>query len=92
MFTDSTKLMSRFLILAFLAIAIAVGRIFITPRLTHIPSLEMSYEAFAHLFVGGLIGVSWYDWNDKRATLYGRIGWALALWELAWFMVQKLHA
>jgi hypothetical protein len=75
-----------------LATAFAVGRLFITPRLTHIPTWELDYEAWVHLFVGGLIGVSWFNWSDKQATLYGRIGWALAFWELGWFIVQKLHA
>lgn len=83
--------MKRWIIFT-LAAAVAVGRVFITPRLTHIPSPEMSYEAFVHLFVGGLIGVSWYDWHDKTATLYGRIGWGLAFWELGWFIVQKVHS
>jgi hypothetical protein len=80
--------MKRWIIFA-LAAAVAVGRIFITPRLTNIPSTEMSYEAFAHLFVGGLIGISWYNWHDEEATLYGRIGWGLAFWELGCFIVQK---
>jgi len=82
--------MKRWIVFSLTAL-IAIGRIFITPRLTHIPSPEMSYEAFAHLFVGGLIGISWYDWDDKLATLYGRIGWGLAVWELVWFIVQKMH-
>lgn len=82
--------MKRWIIFV-LAVATAVGRVFIVPRLTHIPSPELSYEAFAHLFVGGLIGVSWYDWDSARATLYGRIGWALAAWELGWFVAQKMH-
>ena len=70
---ERTGIVKRWIIFA-LAVAVAVGRIFIVPRLTHIPSPEMSYEAFAHLFVGGLVGVSWYDWHNKQATLYGRIG------------------
>jgi hypothetical protein len=82
--------MRRWIIFALAAAAGAV-RLFITPRLTNIPTWELDYEAWVHLFVGGLIGVSWYNWHDKRATLYGRIGWVLAFWELGCFIVQKLH-
>lgn len=79
-----------FLLLA--AVAIAVGRIFIVPRLTGIPSIEGSYEAVAHIIVGFLIIVPFYDRQEKvgPSTAYGIIGWALALWELGWFLVQKL--
>ena len=63
-----------------------VGRALITPRLTHIPSAELSYEAFAHLLCGGLIGVHLYDRSQK---VYGWLGWGIALWELGWFVVQK---
>jgi hypothetical protein len=63
-----------------------LGRAFIVPRLTHIPSPEMSYEAFAHLLCGGLIGVHLYDRSQK---IYGWLGWSLALWELGWFLAQK---
>lgn len=70
-------------------IGFALGRLLITPRLTHIPSPEMSYEAFAHLLCGGLIGVHLYDRTQK---LYGWLGWGLAFWELACFLVQKTLA
>jgi len=45
------------------------------------------------MLVGFLILVSWYDRRDAvgPAKLYGRIGWALASWELAWFLIQKLR-
>lgn len=82
--------MKKWIIFTLVAIS-AVLRVVITPRLTHIPTPELSYEAFVHLFVGGLIGISWYNWDNKQATLYGRLGWALAFWELGWFIVQK-HA
>ena len=68
------------------ALSIAVGRAFITPRLSHIPSPEMSYEAFAHLICGGLIGVHLYDRSQR---LYGYLGYGLAIWELVWFVIQK---
>ena len=75
-----------------LAAGIAVGRVFITPRLTNIPSIEGSYESAAHLVVGFLILVPFYDRAQKLgpSRLYGCIGWALALWELGWFLAQKL--
>lgn len=74
-------------VVVLLVVVTAVGRLFITPRLTHIPSAEMSYEAFAHLFCGGLIGVHLYDRTQK---LYGYMGWGLAFWELGCFLIQKL--
>lgn len=40
--------MKRGIVIAAVAFTLA-GRMFITPRLTHIPTIEMSYEAFAHL-------------------------------------------
>jgi hypothetical protein len=69
-----------------LTVVTALGRAFITPRLTHIPNPELSYEAFAHLFCGALIGIHLYDRSQK---LYGYLGWGLAFWELGWFVVQK---
>jgi hypothetical protein len=76
------------------AIAIALGRIFITPRLANIPTVEGGYEALAHLVVGFLIIVPFYDRKQwlGPSRLYGAIGWALALWELGWFIAQKLLA
>jgi hypothetical protein len=75
-----------------LAAAVALGRVFITPRLTAIPSAEGSYEAVAHLFVGFLILVPFYDPKQLLgpSKLYGYIGWLLGLWELGWFVMQKL--
>ena len=67
-------------------IATLVGRALITPRLTNIPTPELSYEAFAHLLCGGLIGVHLYDKSQK---LYGLLGWGIAFWELGWFVAQK---
>jgi hypothetical protein len=82
--------MNRIIICA-LAVLIAAGRTVITPRLTHIPSIEGSYEAAAHLVVGFLILVPAYDWHQKigPSRLYGALGLALALWELGWFLAQK---
>lgn len=50
-------------LLVFLAVCIAVARFFIP---AHPLSPHGSYEAFAHLFVGGLIGA----WLVSRRWLY----------------------
>jgi hypothetical protein len=87
--------MHTWLICSVAAIA-ALARIFITPRLANIPTIEGTYEALAHLFVGFLILVRFYDPDEFCAPskLYFWIGLALALWEAGWFLVQKigLHA
>jgi hypothetical protein len=71
----------------------ALGRIFISPRLTNIPTITGTYEAFAHMFVGFLILVWFYDRKELLGPtkLYGWIGLGLGLWEAGWFLVQKLH-
>lgn len=84
--------MKRFVIA--LSVAVAVGRVFIAPRLVSIPSVEGTFESIAHLFVGFLILVPFYD-PEKRlgpSKMYGWLGWLLALWEAAWFLIQKAHA
>jgi len=70
-----------------------LGRIWIAPRLTNIPSATGTYEALAHMFVGFLIIIPFYDGKQALgpSKLYGWIGWGLALWEAGWFAVQKLH-
>ena len=74
-----------------LAACVLTGRALIVPRLTHIPTIELSYETFAHLFVGFLIIVPWYDRKQVLgpSKLYGWIGWSLSIWELVWFLAQK---
>ena len=79
--------MKRYFVIA-AVVGIAVGRLFITPRLTHIPTPELTYEACAHLLCGGLIAIHLYDRSQK---LYGWMGWGIALWELACFVLQKSH-
>jgi hypothetical protein len=75
------------------AILFALGRIFITPRLTNIPTVTGTYESLAHLFVGFLILVPFYDRKEELgpSKLYGWIGWGLASGEAVWFAVQKIH-
>jgi hypothetical protein len=80
-------------LLLFVAALTAVGRIFITPRLTNIPTATGTYEAFAHMLVGFLLLVYFYD-RDQRlgpSKLYAWLGLGLGLWEAGWFLVQKLH-
>jgi hypothetical protein len=72
----------------------AVERFFVTPRLTNIPSVEGTYEALAHMLVGFLILVSFYDREQQLgpARVYGLLGWLLGGLELILFVVQKkLH-
>ena len=75
------------------AILTALGRIVIVPRLTNIPTTEGTFEALAHLFVGFLILVPFYDRKQELgpSRLYGWLGWILAFWELGWFVFQKAH-
>ncbi len=44
-----------------IAILIMGVRLTVAPRLTNIPTPEGSFEAFAHLIVGFMIIVRWYD-------------------------------
>ena len=75
-----------------LAALVALGRMWIVPRL-NVPTLEGTYEALAHMIVGFLILVPFYDPEDELgpSTFYGWLGWTLGLWELGWFLVQKFH-
>jgi len=83
------------------ALLFAVGRFFITPRL-NLPTVEGSYEAFSHLYVGYLFGaaVHWQMNNPKakyysyirfaiEKNLYFQVAILLSLLELVMFMVQK---
>ncbi len=90
--------MKRFLLLV-VTCALAVVRFHITPRL-NLPTSEGSYEACAHLFVGGLIGawliarnggVSTYAIVQRRQTAYicGVLALLLTVVELVCFLIQK---
>ena len=67
------------------AVGFAIGRFFITPRLD-LPTAEGSYEAFAHLFVGGCFGfsVGRRDWRPAIVAI------ALSLVELFAFIWEDL--
>lgn len=73
-------------VICLLSLAVVVGRCLITPRLD-LPTVEGSYEAFAHLFVGGLFGA--WAVNRKKSILFYAVG--ISLFELLAFLVQK-HA
>jgi hypothetical protein len=75
-----------------LVFLIATLRLFIVPRLTNIPTWELSYEALAHMIVGFLIGVAWYDKKQTvgPSKLYSKLGWGLATFELLMFLGQYI--
>lgn len=82
-------------ILGIVTLSIVVGRILIVPRLD-IPTTTGSYEAFAHLFVGALIGAWWRDREVSKLlgwyqgiTPYGSLAIALTMLEVIIFVVQK---
>lgn len=81
------------IILISFAVAAALGRVVITPRLVNIPTIEGTFEALAHLLVGFLILVPFYDGKQSAgpSKTYGWIGWGLAFWEAGWFAFQKIH-
>lgn len=83
-----------FLVVLLMSLFVVVGRFLIEPRLD-LPTSEGTYEALAHLFVGGLIGV-WFVRRGTRAETidsYGRdcgyLAIALSAFELVFFLVQK---
>ena len=80
----------RFVIGA-VALAFVIGRLFITPRLATVPSVEGAYEAAAHIFVGFLVLVALYDRRQVLgpSRLYGLIGLAITAWEGALFFIQR---
>ncbi len=71
------------LALLLVAIGFGVARFYMP---THALSPHGSYEAFAHLFVGGLIG-AWLATKDK---FYGWLALALSVLELVAFTVGRL--
>lgn len=80
----------RGVVIGILSLLCLLGRVFITPRLA-LPTIEGTYEALAHLLVGFLIIVRFYDPTEiiGPTRIYGWIGWGLTAWEAGWFLVQK---
>lgn len=76
--------------------AFAAGRFLIEPRLTNIPTVTGTYEAFSHLWVGGLYGAWWVSdrgespafFADRQAYLFWSAT-AISLLELGMFILQK---
>lgn len=64
------------------ALAVGIVRPFLS---SHWLSAEGSYEAFAHLFVGGLIGV----WLVKRESLYLGLVVTLSIVELTSALLKR---
>lgn len=75
--------MNRIFVLIVVVIAFSVARFFMP---THPLSPSGSYQAFAHLFVGGLIGI-WIHSKDKfgEDVWYGLLALALTVVELIAF-------
>ena len=69
----------------FVTIVVGAIRYFITPRL-NLPTAEGSYEAFAHMYVGGLFG-AWVVDRTRISLLVQ--GVAVSLLELGMFILQK---
>jgi hypothetical protein len=77
-----------------LSALVVLGRFVIEPRLD-LPTLEGSYEAFSHLYVGGLFGFWWARRGHISERVYADglraliLAVGLSLFELAMFIYQK---
>lgn len=71
--------------LALITLAFGVMRFFITPRLD-LPTMTGCYEAFVHLFVGGLIGA----YIVKRNSVWLVLAVCITILEVVMFLVQKV--
>lgn len=72
--------------------AVMIGRVFITPRLTNIPTVEGAYEVFAHGLIGFMVLAPFYDPKEQLgpSKLFAWMGWgASIIWEGGWFAFQK---
>jgi hypothetical protein len=73
-------------VLVLLTLVVAGVRCLMAPRLD-LPTAQGSYEAFAHLFVGGLFGA----WVVRRTKLLWLVlAASVSILELVLFIVQKL--
>jgi hypothetical protein len=70
------KMSNKHGLIVLVALAVGIVRPFLT---SHPLSMEGSYEAFTHLFVGGLIGA----WLVTRERLYLGLVTGLSIVELA---------
>jgi len=69
---------------------LCIGRV-IVPLRPNVPGWQGSFEALAHLIVGFMIGVSFYDRRNQLqdAQFCGWLGWFAAFWELGLFLGEK---
>lgn len=72
------------LVLVGLSLIFTVGRFFVPHQS---PSLPGTYQAFAHLFVGGLLGAYFADRQERHDCLY--IALSLSGVELLAFLVSR---
>ena len=72
----------KYALIVLAALAVGIVRPFLT---AHPLSAEGIYEAFAHLFVGGLIGA----WLVTRARLYLGLVTGLSIVELASALLKR---
>jgi hypothetical protein len=93
--------MAKFLVIM-TVLALAVGRVLIEPRLD-LPTATGSYEAVAHLIVGGFYGAWWVSkkpwhpidggcWGDWYELRDKGLFWSatlISLFEMAMFLWQK---
>lgn len=66
-------------------LAFAIGRFLIEPRFD-LPTATGSYEAFVHLWVGGLFG---YWWVHRDRSMYLWLAIFITALEVVMFVVQK---
>jgi hypothetical protein len=71
-----------YLVLAFIALIFLIARFFMP---THPLSPHGTYEAFAHLFVGGLFGA----WMVSKLKIYLILALIMSAGELAAFLILR---
>lgn len=72
-----------------LVLIVMIGRLTINPRTEGIPTWDLSYEAFAHIFVGFLIGAACSGWLVGQRAFYGWMAFLITIWEVIIFVIQK---
>ena len=81
-------MLSKNVALLIVTLGLAIQRFRIVPRL-NLPTAEGSYEAIAHLFVGGLIGAAFATSVKASRWWYWSLAIGISLVELVCFIVQK---